>query len=255
MIVKVKKAKAESWNGLAFFVGAKNTIGASIDQFGRPVTGLTKEEEARFEKALSLPEGTLANTSDFWLTYGPTLDADSQTLILDTTIPEHEMQYKFLKAQKKVAKNLSELKRNADAKYVIYSEEAEAAEQNKKSKEKRSAIRLLDELSTGQMKELLLFYGKGGLHTNDDAVENALFSEVEADPAKFINYVTDDKLKLKVFALECKRYGIIDSRGKGFVLGDNVIAADVDEMATFLESKSNQAIYKHLKEELKRAKG
>jgi hypothetical protein len=254
MIVKVKKAKAESWNGLAYFTGAKNTIGASIDQFGRPVTGLTKDEEERFEKELSLPKGTLANTSDFWLNYGPVLDADSQTLTLDTTIPEHEMQYKFLKAQKKVAKNLSELKVNSEAKYVIYSEEAEAAEENKKSKVKRNAIRLMDEMTPAQMREMLLFYGKSGNTSNDDAVENTLFKEVETDPAQFIEYVTDERLKLKVFIMECKRYGVLDVAGNGFRLGENVIAADIDEMASFLENKANQAIFKHLKEELKRLK-
>ena len=48
-------------------------------------TGLTPEDEEYFEKALGYEKGTLARTSDFWITYN--IKIGTRTLILDDSIP------------------------------------------------------------------------------------------------------------------------------------------------------------------------
>jgi hypothetical protein len=250
MIIKFGRAKAHNWLGIKTYAQSSIKIGAPLDKFGNPSTGLTsREEEAEMEQKLDLAPGTLAKTSDFWSEFY--VQIDDKTLELDTSIPEHELWYKFLKSQKKVAKSKAELRTNATAQFVLYSEEEEAKVENKGFKAKSMAYALVNEMSPADMRQVLLFYGKSGNSTNDETVANMIYKEVDMNPSKFLEIVQDDKLKLKAFILELVRYGVLSKRGTSFVYGDDTLSHDLEGMVKYLETKDNAQMLKHFKEELK----
>lgn len=253
MIVKFQRAKAYNWLGVKTFAGATAKIGAPLDKFGAPVTGLnSKAEELEMEEKLGLEKGSLAKTSAFWDDYYVLME--DKTIELDTSVPEHELMYKFLKAQKKVAKNKAELRTNAGAVYVLFSDEEEAKIENVKFKSKALAYALVNEMSPADMRQVLLFYGKGTNSALDETVANIIYQEVDRDPSRFVDIVQDPALKNKAFILECVRYGVLTKRGSGFALGEDQLAPDMETMVEYLNKKDNQQMIKHLKEELKHKK-
>lgn len=251
MIIKVKRAKAHGWTNLKSYAGAKTRIGCPLDSFGKNVTGLTKDDEERLERELSLDTGTLSRNSPFWDTFF--VDIDGVSLTLDTESPEHELWYKFLCAQKKVAKSMGELKTNARAIFVMYNEDDEAAKENKRGKNKRLAYKLFDELSTNDMKNVLLLFGDIADSTSPDMIEKKLSDILEDDPALFLATASDKNLKSKVFILELVKSGLLTKKGSAFIdpISEDILAFDMENMVSFIEDKRNNGKVIQLKTELK----
>lgn len=250
MVIKFQRAKAHNWLGIKTYAQSTIKLGPALDQFGQPVTGLnSKAEEAEMEEKLGLDKGTLAKNSDFWTEFYVLVE--DKTLEIDTEIPEHELWYKFLKAQKKVAKSKAELKTNASAQFVLFSDDEEAKIENKGHKNKANAYALANEMSPADMRQVLLFYGKGGNSSSDEAVSNAIYQQVESNPVKFLEIIKDPSLKQKAFVLELVRYGVLTKRGTAYLFGEDTLGMDMEQMVEYLGKKDNQAMVKTLKDELK----
>lgn len=263
MIVKVKRVKKNGWlNGLKSYSGAKTRVGVVVDSQGNQVTGLTKEDEHRLEEALGHDRGYLKkgnlrdeNLNNFWTSH--TVDfLEDQVLVLDTEDPLQELDYLMLKAQKKVAKNMAELRTNGFAQFVIFNEEDEAAGENKRGKNKRMASNLFEELSTNDMKNILMLYGRPSDSTSPVMIENQLMKLMEDDPAEFLVHSKDPNMKSKVFVLELVKAGVLAKKGGAFVEygDDTVIAYSMDEMVKYLDAKANNSKAIQYKEALKSRK-
>ena len=257
-IVKVKKTKKNGWLGVKSFANGRTRIGVAIDSQGNQVTGLTKEDEARFEELLGFEKGYLRKINiredrvNYWTDYTVDFNGD-EIVVLDTEIPEQELAYLVLKAQKKVAKSMAELKTNGYAEFVIFDEEDEAVKENKRGKNKRMASNLFDEMSTNDQKNVLMLYGRPTESTSPAMIENQLMKLMEDDPAQFLAHAKDPNLKSKVFVLELVRAGILAKKGGAFTEygDDSVLAYNMDEMVKYLDAKANNAKVIQFKEALK----
>ena len=94
MVVELKIRKKNPWAGLSKYKQCFDYIAPYFTRSGSIYTGLTPEDEKKFEKALGYPEGTLSKTSDYWKTFCVKVGAKS--LILDDEFPRQEMIIKFL---------------------------------------------------------------------------------------------------------------------------------------------------------------
>ena len=104
MVVELRIKKTHPWAGLVKYKSCFDYIAPYFTRSGSIYTGLTPEDEKRFEKALGYTEGTLAKGSDFWKTF--TVKIGARPLLLDDQFPRQEMIIKFLSGHKRVATSL-----------------------------------------------------------------------------------------------------------------------------------------------------
>jgi hypothetical protein len=115
MVVELKIRKKNPWAGLLKYKQCFDYIAPYFTRSGSIYTGLTPEDERKFEKALGYAEGTLAKTSDYWKTF--TVKVGAKSVILDDSFPRQEMIIKFLSGHKRVATSLDKL--NAGKDYLL----------------------------------------------------------------------------------------------------------------------------------------
>ena len=266
MIVKVTRAKKHGWGNTTVksFTDSRTRLGVPIDNHGNQITGLTPEDEERLEKAMNLDKGTLRRGSikdsnigaptNYWTNY--TVDIfGHDPLILDTDIPEHELQFKILLVRKDVAKDLNDLKSKPHALFVLSNDDAEAEKANVRGKTKRLAYTLFESLSPDDMRNLLLLYGEDSSSNSPAIVESKLEKYMEDNYSKFLETAQDSDLKDKVFITKLQKAGIVRRIGHQFVEeGTNEhLAYSLEEFVTYLKDKKNQGKLLQFKEALKRS--
>lgn len=262
-VIKVKRAKKNGWgsNTLKSYAGARTRVGVQIDRYGNQDTGLTREDEARLEEAMGFEKGYLRKGSvaglvpmvNYWTTF--TVDMlDTDTITLDTSMPEDEIKYKVLLARNDVAKDLNDLKTKPNALFVLFNDDDEAEKANVRGKAKRLAGALFDSLSPDDMRNLLLLYGESSETNSNAVVESKLEKYMEDNYGKFLELAKDSDLKDKVFIAKLQKAGIIRKSGQQYVEeGTNEhLAYTLDEFVTFLKDKKNNIKLLQYKEALKR---
>jgi len=254
MIVKLRKIQKESFfKGLpnAFYLSNGFITAVTDDRTGYLITGLTKDDEERLEKALNYPKGHLAYNSPFWDTFGVKLQEGQATL--NDELPEDELKLKMLRVQKKVANGTAELKTKSNAQYVLLNDEVEAVQDNSKFKTKREAYKLFEEKfakSVDDMKRVLLLYGKKAKTTSQDSIEAALTMEIEKDPQRFLDTVNGPNFKEKVFLSELLQAGILRKKGDLIFYGDGVWANSPEHFVEQIKLKKHSEQYLLWKEQL-----
>lgn len=263
-IIKVKLARKAGWgnNTLKSYTGARTRLGVQIDRYGNQNTGLTKDDEARLEEAMGFEKGYLRKGSvagsppqvNYWTTF--TVDLlDTDTLILNTDMPEDEIKYKVLSVRTDVARDLNDLKTKPNALLVLINDDDEAEKANNRGKAKRLAYTLFESLSPDDMRNLLLLYGEESSTNSNAVVESKLERHMEDNYGKFLEIAKDSDLKDKVFITKLQKAGIVRKVGHQYLEeGTNEhLAYTLDEFVTFLKDKKNQGKLLQFKEALKRA--
>ena len=85
MVVELKIRKKNPWAGLVKYKQCYDYIAPYLTRSGSIYTGLTPEDENKYEKELGFAEGTLSKGSKFWETFCVKVGAKS--LILDDSFP------------------------------------------------------------------------------------------------------------------------------------------------------------------------
>ena len=85
MVVELKIRKKNPWAGLIQYKNCFDYISPYLTSYGSIYTGLTPEDEKKYEQELGLPEGHLSKTSPFWDNF--TVKVGSRSVILDDTFP------------------------------------------------------------------------------------------------------------------------------------------------------------------------
>lgn len=229
-------------------------------------TGLTKEDEARLEKALHLDEGTLsAYNALYWGDFRRTIKIDKNGLILDTDNPADEIIYLNLKAHTAVANSEQELIDSPFGptfRYVITSDEEEARVKNSKNKLLKDAYKLQGKMSTASMKSLLKIAGKRVAEDSSlDFIEAQVFDMINADPGYFIELVNDPAFEMKVFVLDCINIRSLLKQGPKFILNgadfadtSSILGFSIDEVVSYLQDPLHQDVYMGLKAKLEVSK-
>ena len=237
MIVELKLRKNNPWAGLVKYKNCFDYIAPYFTRSGSIYTGLTPEDEARFEKALGYAEGTLAKTSPFWQTF--TVKVGAKSVILDDSFPRQEMIIKFLSGHKRVATSLDKLTAGKD--YILINRQAEAIEQNKINKLRRDAIKAFDKLSLDEMRKCLRLFGVKSDNLSNELVESTLFNLVDKQPKKFFDKWIDNKDKDTEFLIEeAIAKGIIRKDRTQYYYGSEMLADSLQDCIAYLDAKKNQ---------------
>lgn len=248
MEIRLQHARKDPWSGFMKYNSSCFTgICAPLSRAGNRLTGLTTEDERRLEIALGYPEGHLARTSRFWVTY--VVRVPKEGLTLDTEIPEHEMMYKLALANPRVAKNMSLINPSTD--FVIINREAEAEDANKRNKTKREAMAAFTKMSPNEMKQALRLYGFSSDNVSSDVVEQKLFDYVESDPVRFLNlWVNNKNRDTQSFIEQAIAKNIIRKQRNVYYYGTDVIGRSLDDTVSMLDDKNNQDIRIAIMQEL-----
>ena len=244
------------FSGISRYSNTTVRIGPSLSAgTGDRYTGLTKAEETELEEALRMAPGTLSPKSDYWITFHVPVPAEG--LRLDTEEPEHNLYVKFLKKNSLVADGVNNLSRNAEAEFLLSSDIENAVVHNEGRKWKKEAYSLFAKLTPADMRGLLLIMGKPSQSTLDEVVEDQLGSEMEADYKKFVELVSDEKLKYKIFVTKAVGLGIITrstrSNSADFYFKEVFLGHGLSEAVDFLTLKTNIEVYTGIKKEMSTA--
>lgn len=237
MIVELKIKKSNPWAGLIKYKGCCDYIAPYFTRSGSIYTGLTPEDEKKYEKALGYAEGTLAKESDFWKTF--CVKVGSNSLFLDDKFPRQEMLIKFLSGHKRVATSLDKFTAGKD--YLLINREAEAIEQNKLNKLRRDAIKAFDKLTLDEMRKCLRLFGVRADNLSNELVESTLFNLVDKQPKKFFEKWIDNTKKDTEFLIEeAIAKGIIRKDRTQYYYGSELMADSLQDCIAYLDSKKNQ---------------
>lgn len=237
MTVELKLRKKNPWAGLVKYKNCFDYIAPYFTRSGSIYTGLTPEDEAKFEKELGYAEGTLAKTSPFWQNF--TVKIGSRSLILDDKFPRQEMIIKFLSNHKRVATSLDKLTAGKD--YLLINRQAEAIEQNKLNKLRRDAIKAFDKLTLDEMRKCLRLFGVKSDTLSNELVESTLFTLVDKQPKKFFEKWVDNKSKETEFLIEeAIAKGVIRKDRTQYYYGSEMLADSLESCIAYLDAKKNQ---------------
>ena len=237
MIVELRLRKKNPWAGLLKYKNCFDYIAPYFTRSGSIYTGLTPEDERRFEKALGYPEGHLAKESEFWKNFSVKIGARS--LVLDDSYPRQEMIIKFLTNHKRVATSLDKL--NAGKDYLLINRQAEAIEQNRINKLRRDAIKEFDKLTLDQMRKCLRIFGVKSDNLSNELVESTLFNLVDKQPAKFFEVWVNNKDKETEFLIEeAIAKGVLRKDRTQYYYGSEMIADSKEDAIAYLNAKKNQ---------------
>ena len=247
MEVILKHKKKDAWAGVIKYKSCFDYIAPSLTRSGNRHTGLTNDEAIRLEQELGLEKDTLAPFSKYWVTFA--VKISDKEIILDTERPWDELQYLFLKNNKRVANGFSDLKPNTD--YVLINKDAEAQEANKVNKRKREAIRDFDKLSLEDMRKCLRLYGVKADAISAELVESKLFDLIEKDPEKFFMKWVNNKNKNTEYTIQAALAKNIMRKNKNvYYYGTEIIGSSIDDTIAFLDNKNNQDIKMSILNEL-----
>ena len=237
MVVELKIKKKNPWAGLLKYKGCCDYIAPYWTRSGMRYTGLTPEDEKKYEKELGFAEGTLAKTSDFWKTFCVKVGAKS--LILDDQFPRQAMIIKFLEGHKRVATSLDKLTAGKD--YLLINRQAEAIEKNKINKVRRDAIIAFGKLSLEEMRKCLRLFGVKADTMSNELVESTLFTLVDKQPQNFFTKWVNNKTKETEFLIEeAIAKGIIRKDRTQYYYGTEMLADSLNDCIAYLDAKKNQ---------------
>ena len=237
MVVELKLRKKNPWAGLVKYKNCFDYIAPYLTRSGSIYTGLTPEDEIRFEKELGYAEGTLAKSSPFWQNF--TVKIGAKTVILDDAFPRQEMIIKFLSGHKRVATSLDKLTAGKD--YILINRQAEAIQQNKVNKLRREALKLFDKLTLDEMRKCLRLFGVSATELSNELVESTLFSIVDKKPQQFFDKWVNNKAKETEFLIEeAIAKGVIRKDRTQYYYGSEMLADSLQDCIAYLDAKKNQ---------------
>ena len=218
-------------------------------------TGLTPEDEIRFEKKIGLVAGTLKKTNAEYWAFKLHIDIPKEgvTLFPGTNIMD-ELKYKVLLNHREVANSLAEFNEGKFpfANYVMTSEEEEVAQTNKKLNLKLEAYSLFAKMTEADLSDFLVAFGKSVSRDSSlDLIKAKTGEIVESDPKAFINIIKGTDYKMTIFIKKCVRAGILKETGGKYVRqGGDVIGYSLGQVIDFLSNPENQEVYIMMKSQL-----
>jgi len=254
--VKIKHAGKAGYFGIKSFSKSVETLGAELNPKGRNI--LTKDEQAYFEKALELKEGTLASHSKWWddvfnVEY-PLRLVKSKTNELTLDNPINQLKYKVALASSKIAN--SEIEKNKPGiSFYIDDVEAKAKKELETFNFELEGMKLIVQSTPQEKRGSLRLFGKKGLELmTEDNLTSQLYQELKRDPKNFFDVMTDKELKTKTFIKELEEYHLIKRKGNTYMFGEDTIGLSTDQCVEWVNDIKNQPIILKLTTKLEKIK-
>lgn len=275
--VYVKQFRRNSWlpeghDGEFRYTGTTETLTVQNRRGTKElITGLTNEVQRDLETRLNLPgaseklpQGTLSRHNvAFWSTFRIAIPKEGKVLNVAED-PWHELEWRVLLAHQEVAKSEAEKLYTPFARYVLTSDEEEAATVNRTIKIKSRAYAKFRELTTENMKDFLRVYG--GTHelnmkisdksSTTAFIEASVGKIVEEYPERFLDIAEDPSFKTRNFIYKCIEYNLIKKdRTKYALFGGDIIGYTTSQAVDYFNDKANQEVVATLKARLSEETG
>lgn len=237
---------------MLFYRGASNRIACAQNEYGA-VTGLTKEEEAFYEKELHLAAGRLDRNSDFWHDWHVKVDAAGK--LFNDEEPKDRMDMTVLKQRAHVGYTLEDAK-NPEIFYILTSEDHDAKVAIDSRTYKKKAFSYLDKMTPEDMRNYLIGTGRRVKGLSPEQIEDLVGADAELSPKHFLEVVEDEDKDLKVFINELLQYNIFSRDASAFK--DNNTKATIgyrmESVIEHFKDVNHQPYFISLQKELTRAK-
>lgn len=230
MIVALKHISRYSWSGVKRYKNCIDSLGSYFTRSGRLYTGLSKEDEERIGAALGYD---LRPGSDFWHTFRVRITGEDITM--NTTEPNDELKYLFLKGHKRVRNGLNDIKPTAN--YVLVNKEEEATKANEYARIKRRAYKELDKMSIKDMRKALRILGQNASNVGDEVVEARLNEFIENSPSNFLEKWIDNPHRNTEFLIkEAISTNVIRRNKTVYKYGSDVIGNTLEDAISYLDN-------------------
>jgi hypothetical protein len=230
----------DMWAGIFRYRGCYEDIAPYFTRSGQVYTGLTPEDEKRFEKVLRYKEGELANhNSAFWNNFH--IRSYGKDIYLDLDNALDELKYTFLKNHKDVKNGIADMK--ANAKYILINQETEAEEANKFGRVKRRALKEFDRLTPTEIRQALRIFGHNADSLSAEAAEAKLMEIVEGNPEKFIEkWVNNQTKDTEALIKTAVSKNILRKNKTVYKYGTDVIGYTLEDAIDYIDNPINQDV-------------
>lgn len=255
-LVTVKQFRKNGWlpeghDGEFRYTHCFEELVPKNDTSGFPTTGLSQEEEAWFEKQLSLNPGTLSRyNKEYWGKYRVKISKEG--LVLNLMNPKDYLTYKVLHAHQEVANSEVEKHDSPFANFVITSELQEAKSKAVEVGVKRKAWGLFAKMSNEDMMSFLKVFGKRPANNaSTEWLESEIGKLIETKPEQFLLIMEDKSFKMKAFIDDCiAKKALTKSGSKYLLMGGDIIGYSIEDTIDYLSKPENQEVYIQLKSKL-----
>lgn len=238
--IQIKNAGKIGFFGISSYPRSVETIGCELGDRSKI---LTKDEQAYFEKALDLKEGTLAPHSKWWddvfnVEFALRLRKDkTNTLVLDT--PLNELRYKVAMYSSKIANSETE-RLKPGISFYIDDVEARAKKELESFNYKFEGMKLILSMSLEEKRSNLRLFGKKDIDTmTENSLGASLAQELEKNPKNFFEVLNDRDLKTKAFIAELLEKKVLTRKGNDYIYGEDTIAGSTEECILYLNDPKN----------------
>lgn len=259
--VIIKPIHKSKFSGISGYRSTVTHIGPEIKMSdgGSYKTGLSKEEQKKYEELLDLKPGELGSRSEWW---GNNIDIrlyNDKPTFITINGPKDELKYKVLCNSSKIAIDELEVSKNPTAIFVIHDEEKAAAKKSEAIDIKMEAYEILAEMNAEEKRGLLKVLssqgkvGKRGINEfSDKVVKGYLGQELEVNPKEFIKIAKDPLLKTKIFIADLLEENIVSRSNNTYRYGE-LVWTSTQELIEFLMDTKNEAIRLSLETKLKKS--
>jgi len=237
MIVTLRQTSRDSWSGVRRYRNCSVYLAPYLTRSGGIYTGISPEDEKRLGEALRTD---LSPRSEFWLNFF--IRVGDEDLIIDTSTPEGELRYLFLKNHRRIANGLGD-KTKPGANYVLINDDEQAKEANKRSQVKRKALKEFDKMSIDDMRKCLRVFGHSPDSMSSELIEHKLTELVEENPQRFFDRWVDNTLRVSEFHIkDAVSRNVLRKNLNLYQYGTEIIGRSLEEAVAFLDDPQNQDI-------------
>jgi len=230
--------------------------GAQLDQTGLYKTGLTKEDEAKYESDLNLPKGTLSKrNSDFWGTLDIRLFNDKPTYF-SIASPLDEIKYKVILQHSLIANNEMEILNNPMVGFYIEDLESKAKVEEIGLNLEFEAMQILMDSTIEDKRGLLKVYPntKGVDTFSETMVKTELMKRVKENPKRFIELSQDPDLKVRILIEDLLNSGKLIKKGSFYNYEGEVIGSSIESAISYFKDLKNQSVKLVAEQDIKNSK-
>lgn len=241
IIKPVVKAK---FSGISSLPKSRTTFtGAELDKNGNYKTGLTKEEEAKFEEELGFPKGHLNKKNDlFWGHLEIRLDNTKPTVFTIESALD-EIKLRVLMSKSKIALSELDVAKNPMAMFYIEDKEEKAKMIEKQADLELEALDKFSDMSADERKNTLKLYGLRGLDSiSEKQIKATLYEKVKSDFSKFLGFINDKNIKTRILIEDLLEKNMLQRKGNYYVYEGESLGNSLDAVVEFFNDPRHQSI-------------